>query len=152
MNASQRRSMNLENKLFFRTNVRKNFKQHRAFFFCKREKNKTMYLLKLFSTDTLVSIKLKENHNELSKILLRWVTRRNATHFMLVIGVSTKRLPQTPKFIAYKQACAMNLCRLGHSHLNTGQVTKGAGRMPWHQEPKKDAISCEKLRVGANIH
>ena len=22
--------------------------------------------------------------------------------------------------------------------------------MPWHQEPKKDVISCDKLRVGAN--
>ena len=89
--------MNLENKLFFRTNVRKNFKQHRDIVFLMNmsrrqsvniENNKTMYLLKLFYTDTLVSIKLKENHNELSKILLRWVTRRNATHFMLVIGVS----------------------------------------------------------------
>ena len=27
-----------------------------------------------------------------------------------------------------------------------GQAKKGAGRMPWHQEPKKDVISCEKLR------
>ena len=27
---------------------------------------------------------------------------------------------------------------------------KSIGRMPWHQEPKKDAISCEKLRGGAN--
>ena len=24
--------------------------------------------------------------------------------------------------------------------------------MPWHQEPMKDVISCEKLRGGANIH
>ena len=24
--------------------------------------------------------------------------------------------------------------------------------MPWHQEPMKDVISCEKLWVGANIH
>ena len=24
--------------------------------------------------------------------------------------------------------------------------------MPRHQEPKKDVISCDKLRVGANIH
>ena len=24
--------------------------------------------------------------------------------------------------------------------------------MPWHQEPMKDVISCEKLREGANIH
>ena len=33
-----------------------------------------------------------------------------------------------------------------------GQVTKSAGRMPWHQSPMKDVISCDKLRWGANIH
>ncbi len=27
-----------------------------------------------------------------------------------------------------------------------GQAKKSAGRMPWHWEPKKDVISCEKLR------
>jgi hypothetical protein len=27
-----------------------------------------------------------------------------------------------------------------------GQAKKGTGRMPWHQGPTKDAISCEKLR------
>ena len=32
------------------------------------------------------------------------------------------------------------------------QARKSVGRMPWHQEPKKDAISCEKPRGGANIH
>ena len=32
-----------------------------------------------------------------------------------------------------------------------GQAKKGAGRMPWHWEPMKDAISCEKPRGGANI-
>ena len=31
-----------------------------------------------------------------------------------------------------------------------GQAIKGAGRMPWHQEPKKDAISCEKPRGDAS--
>ena len=29
---------------------------------------------------------------------------------------------------------------------------KSAGWMPWHWEPMKDVISCEKLWVGANIH
>ena len=33
-----------------------------------------------------------------------------------------------------------------------GQAIKSVGRMTWHQEPKKDVISCEKLRLGANIH
>ena len=31
-----------------------------------------------------------------------------------------------------------------------GQVNKSIRRMPWHWEPKKDVISCEKLRVLAN--
>ena len=30
------------------------------------------------------------------------------------------------------------------------QARKSVGRMPWHQEPKKDVISCEKPRGGAN--
>ena len=33
-----------------------------------------------------------------------------------------------------------------------GQATKGAGRMPWHWEPMKDVISCDKLRGAANKH
>ena len=33
-----------------------------------------------------------------------------------------------------------------------GQATKSAGWMPWHWEPTKDVISCDKLRRGANIH
>ena len=32
-----------------------------------------------------------------------------------------------------------------------GQAIKSVGRMTWHQEPKKDVTSCEKLRLGANI-
>ena len=31
-----------------------------------------------------------------------------------------------------------------------GQATKGAGRMPWHWEPMKDVISCDKPRGDAN--
>ena len=38
----------------------------------------------------------------------------------------------------------------GRSRDNEGQAGKGAGRMPWHQEPKKDVISCEKPRGAAN--
>ena len=33
---------------------------------------------------------------------------------------------------------------------NRGQATKGAGRMPWHWEPMKDVISCDKPRGAAN--
>ena len=31
-----------------------------------------------------------------------------------------------------------------------GQANKSARGMPWHQEPMKDVISCEKLRGAAN--
>ena len=31
-----------------------------------------------------------------------------------------------------------------------GQAKKSARGMPWHQEPKKDVTSCDKLRGGAN--
>ena len=31
-----------------------------------------------------------------------------------------------------------------------GQAIKSVGRMTWHQEPKKDVTSCEKLRRDAN--
>ena len=30
--------------------------------------------------------------------------------------------------------------------LTDDQAKKSVGRMPWHQEPMKDVISCEKLR------
>ena len=33
---------------------------------------------------------------------------------------------------------------------DVGQAKKSARGMPWHQEPKKDATSCEKLRGAAN--
>ena len=31
-----------------------------------------------------------------------------------------------------------------------GQAKKSARGMPWHQEPMKDVISCDKLRGVAN--
>ena len=31
-----------------------------------------------------------------------------------------------------------------------GQARKSTRGMPWHQEPMKDVISCEKLRGSAN--
>ena len=31
-----------------------------------------------------------------------------------------------------------------------GQAGKSAGRMPWHREPMKDVISCEKPGGDAN--
>ena len=35
---------------------------------------------------------------------------------------------------------------------HVGQAIKSARGMPWHQEPMKDVISCEKLRGAANKH
>ena len=35
-------------------------------------------------------------------------------------------------------------------HKKVGQAEKSARGMPWHQEPKKDVTSCDKLRGGAN--
>ena len=34
--------------------------------------------------------------------------------------------------------------------LRRGQAKKSARGMPWHQEPMKDVISCDKLRGAAN--
>ena len=42
--------------------------------------------------------------------------------------------------------------RLSEVREDEGQAKKGARGMPRHQEPKKDVTSCEKLRLGANIH
>ena len=36
--------------------------------------------------------------------------------------------------------------------LRRGQANKSARGMPWHQEPMKDVISCDKLRGAANEH
>ena len=38
------------------------------------------------------------------------------------------------------------------SGLTAGQAVKGARGMPWHQEPKKDVTSCDKLGGAANKH
>ena len=37
-----------------------------------------------------------------------------------------------------------------HPHFDEGQANKSARGMPWHQEPMKDVISCDKLRGAAN--
>ena len=40
--------------------------------------------------------------------------------------------------------------RNGASFFDEGQAKKSARGMPWHQEPKKDVTSCDKLRGAAN--
>ena len=44
-----------------------------------------------------------------------------------------------------------NLKRYVYREINNGQATKGARRMPWHWEPMKDVVSCDKPWGGANI-
>ena len=42
------------------------------------------------------------------------------------------------------------LVRSSGAKAPTDQANKSARGMPWHQEPMKDVISCEKLRGAAN--
>ena len=37
-----------------------------------------------------------------------------------------------------------------HMETKEVQANKSTRRMPWHQEPKKDVTSCDKLRGAAN--
>ena len=46
------------------------------------------------------------------------------------------------------EACI--ILRTASYGLEIGQARKSARGMPWHQEPMKDATSCEKLRGAAN--
>ena len=43
-----------------------------------------------------------------------------------------------------------SLIETNHRKMIEDQATKSVEWMPWHQEPMKDAISCEKLREAAN--
>ena len=53
----------------------------------------------------------------------------------------------------FKKSCKIAcIIQLRISDDSIGQAIKSARGMPWHQEPKKDVTSCEKLRLGANIH
>ena len=46
----------------------------------------------------------------------------------------------------------ITLYDVGEPKITHGQATKGAGRMPWHWEPMKDVVSCDKLWGVANRH
>ena len=60
-----------------------------------------------------------------------------------------KSLQSTYASVLWKEARLESSGPRGNDD-NEGQAGKGAGRMPWHQEPKKDVISCEKPRGAAN--
>ena len=42
------------------------------------------------------------------------------------------------------------ICEIRGTDFDEGQANKSARGMPWHQEPMKDVISCDKLRGAAN--
>ena len=42
------------------------------------------------------------------------------------------------------------ICGICFIDFDEGQAKKSARGMPWHQEPMKDVISCDKLRGAAN--
>ena len=43
-------------------------------------------------------------------------------------------------------------CIILSENQKNGQANKSARGMPWHQEPKKDVTSCDKLRGAAHTH
>ena len=55
------------------------------------------------------------------------------------------------EFDSYQWSTGGTGCSDTKSTPTTGQAIKSARGMPWHQEPKKDVTSCDKLRGGANI-
>ena len=63
--------------------------------------------------------------------------RRNANNF--AVGLRRKKLTQSERTLTATQ-------------ISDDQVTKGAGWMPWHWTPKKDVVSCDKLRGAASRH
>ena len=47
----------------------------------------------------------------------------------------------------FKKSCKIAcIIQLRISDDSIGQAIKSARGMPWHQEPKKDVTSCDKLR------
>ena len=50
-------------------------------------------------------------------------------------------------------SCNLQFSKQTRKHNSeNGQAKKSVGRMPWHQEPTKDVISCDKLRGRASIY
>ena len=63
--------------------------------------------------------------------------RRNANNF--AVGLRRNKVDSKKKSLTATQ-------------ISDDQVTKGAGWMPWHWTPKKDVVSCDKLRGAASRH
>ena len=57
------------------------------------------------------------------------------------------------KLRSFKYQKARNQSKFERTHEReeaNGKADKSAGRMPWHQEPKKDVVNCEKLCVAVS--
>ena len=67
-------------------------------------------------------------------------------------GKTGGRSGETDEVLAKRTAKNRFLKATGHGRRQVphGQVKKGAGRMPWHWEPMKDAMGCDKLRGAAH--
>ena len=50
------------------------------------------------------------------------------------------------KLSGKKLQCIELTIQENSEHEAKGKAKKSAGRMPWHWEPKKDVINCDKLR------
>ena len=59
---------------------------------------------------------------------------------------------QTTYLFYETQAIQRTENKLYRRYIEEVQANKSTGRMPWHQEPMKDVISCDKLRLAANKH
>ena len=64
-------------------------------------------------------------------------------------STTTKQLKE-PRLL-YNQVTEI-IPDLTGSGLTAGQAVKGARGMPWHQEPTKDVMSCDKVGGAANKH
>ena len=90
---------------------------------------------------TLKDVPWKLNNNCETKIIV--------SSFLRNITISKGRV--TIIFVGKRESRGNTSHSRRENSLN-GQANKGAGRMPWHWEPMKDVISCDKLRGAANKH
>ena len=74
-----------------------------------------------------------------------------------LLGTSPNSKPSESGF-GFERRCRFHLsielekvrCGTCRASIDEGQANKSARGMPWHQEPMKDVISCDKLRGAAN--
>ena len=65
---------------------------------------------------------------------------------MGISAISRSQFVEKPEIIHYETNNSEEDLHVTLVQAVNGQVNKSIRRMPWHWEPKKDVISCEKLR------